>query len=209
MQSVTQVEHAAAAALTRRLSDSPGQIAVKPVALDRRLRLKQCQQPLRAGLQGQIRGGIASMKVRCTDADGWVLYVQVSVQHFRKVLVVARTVGAGDAVAGADLTTESVDVARVGPGGYYTDSAALTDKVAARTLTPGTLLSPQVLRAATLVQRNQSVRLIALAGAARIESRGVALQPGAKNDLVRVRNSASGRVVQGRVVAPGEVLVGG
>ncbi|HWY86100.1 MAG TPA: flagellar basal body P-ring formation chaperone FlgA [Gemmataceae bacterium] len=58
-----------------------------------------------------------------------------------------------------------------------------------------------------LVKSNDSVRIFANIGAARLEALGEALQDGRVGEVIRVRNVESNRVVHGRVQANGMVLV--
>lgn len=181
-------------------------IEVNAVPLDRRLRLAHCGQSLEAEPQ-RATGGVVSVRLRCSEGNGWSIYMQVRVREFREVLILERPLAEGAALKAADVRRERRDVAQLS-GGYVESLQSLAGLVAARPLAPQTVLAQRWFEPPLLVERNQQVKIVATAGDARIEGSGVALQPGAKGELVRVRNSASGRVVQGRVTAKGEIRIG-
>jgi len=73
--------------------------------------------------------------------------------------------------------------------------------------TAGALLLASALEQPQGVERGALVTLIASNATVQVKAEGVALEPGRLKERVRVR-SASGRVVEGVVEAPGQVRVG-
>jgi flagella basal body P-ring formation protein FlgA len=67
--------------------------------------------------------------------------------------------------------------------------------------------APAPVGRAVLIKARDSVKVIAIIGAARIEALGEALQDGRAGEVIGVRNVESGRTVHGRVQAGGTVLV--
>ena len=63
----------------------------------------------------------------------------------------------------------------------------------------------RLLAAAVLVKRGDAVRIRASRGGVSVEGAGEALDSGARQGLIRVRNNASGRVIQARVLDAGLV----
>lgn len=204
--SLADMERAALAA-ARAQFDANVDLELSVVPMDPRLRLARCPEQLAADPQRAV-GGVMSIRLRCNHGNSWAIYAQVRVREFREVMVLARALARGDAVTATDLRAERRDVAMLA-GDYFESIEAIRGNVAARTLSSETVLTPQMLAAPTLVERNQQIRLVAIVGGARIEGSAIALEPGAAGELVRARNRASGRVVQGRVTGPGEIRVGG
>lgn len=202
---LADLERRAEASVRAQYADN-ADVEVSAVPLDRRLRLARCEN-LQAEPQ-RAAGGVVSVRLRCSEGNGWSIYTQVRVREFRKVLVLERALAAGEAVKAADVRHERRDVAQLA-GGYLESLQELAGVVAARPLAPQTVLTPRLFEPPVLVERNQQVKLVVVIGEARIEGSGIALQPGAIGELVRVRNDSSGRVVQGRVTAAGEIHVGG
>lgn len=91
---------------------------------------------------------------------------------------------------------------------YVTDIKQVLNKVAKRTLIAGKPISLSALGEPILVNRGQSAKLVFNSGDLVITAMGVALQPGAAGDFIKIRNVDSGRVVTGTVMEDGSIQVG-
>jgi flagella basal body P-ring formation protein FlgA len=69
------------------------------------------------------------------------------------------------------------------------------------------VITPAVLQPAVVVQRGQTVRLVIEQPGISIAAAGTALADAARGDRLRVRNTSSGKVVEGTVGADGIVRV--
>jgi flagella basal body P-ring formation protein FlgA len=168
-------------------------------SLDPALRMPACGQALQAQ---QATAG--TVEVSCPD--GWRLFVPVKVRRSQAVLVLARGVAAGEAVAADALATETRDVSRIA-GAVLADPAQAVGRVARRTLTAGTVLSAGDLVAPRLVRRGDQVALVSRRGGVEVRVAGRALGDAGEDERVAVENLSSRRVLQGRVGPGGEVLV--
>ena len=79
-----------------------------------------------------------TVAVRCA-APNWTVYVPVRVRDLRKIRVLAQAVRAGDALAPAQLTVETRDVAQL-PFGYLDAEATLDELEFRRGLVAGSSL---------------------------------------------------------------------
>lgn len=183
-------------------------VAVQAGALDSRLRLPACPVSLQAFLPpGGRTIGNATVGVRCTAGKPWSLYVPVRVSVHDRVAVASRALARGQVISAADLTWREHDIARL-PFGYIADPKGAIGKVLKRAVGAGKVLTPALLSAPLMVRRGQTVTLVAGGDALAVRMAGRALMDGSRGDLVRVRNTHSDHVVQGIVVAPGQVRVG-
>jgi flagella basal body P-ring formation protein FlgA len=78
---------------------------------------------------------------------------------------------------------------------------------AARDIPAGATLLASMLTMLDEVEKGESVTAIAISGAARIETQGIATQTGSSGDLILVKNTRSGRLFKARVLGRGKVLV--
>jgi flagella basal body P-ring formation protein FlgA len=168
-------------------------------SLDPALRMPACDQALQAQ---QATAG--TVEVSCPD--GWRLFVPVKVRRSQAVLVLARGVAAGEAVAADALATETRDVSRIA-GAVLADPAQAVGRVARRMLPAGTVLSAGDLAAPRLVRRGDQVALVSRRGGVEVRVAGRALGDAGEDERVAVENLSSRRVLQGRVGPGGEVLV--
>src|SRR5690606_38046529 len=186
-------------------SVGPG-VRVEAVAVDDRLKLPACTEPLGAAAQGALRNGQGTVAVSCSGAQPWRLFVPVRTASDVGVLVVQRDVAAGERLAAADLAVVERPSGSL-PYQYFTTLEQGVGLVVRRTLPAGTVLVPAAVDSPRVVERGALVTLVAGGGAIAVRAEGVALESGGVNERVRVR-SASGRVVEGVVAASGEVHVG-
>ena len=90
-----------------------------------------------------------------------------------------------------------------------TAAAQLVGAEARRPLPAGRVLSERDLQAPRLVLRGRTVQLTYARPGLRLSVQGVAQSDGALGDLVRVVNLDSRRQLQGVVVGPDQVALGG
>lgn len=132
-----------------------------------------------------------------TPAQDFLLRATLSAD----VLVLAQPVAAGQPVGEADVQLQRRNVSQV-PDAVST----LEPGLAARTsLRAGQVLQKRLLAAAIVIKRGDPVRIRASRDGVSVEAQGEALDSGARQALIRVRNGGSGRVLQARVLDAGLV----
>ncbi|MCR9117028.1 MAG: flagellar basal body P-ring formation chaperone FlgA [bacterium] len=140
--------------------------------------------------------------------------VSVDVKVLQLVGRTTRNVKAGEAFDSTNTVWESLAVA----GGWADDLAnesQVAGQTAGRNLTTGSMIHISDLRQAPnlveekspiLVKSRDLVRVTARKGDLRVVlSAAQALQQGRLDDVIRIRNTATGKVISGRVVGPGQV----
>ena len=176
-------------------------------ALDRRLKLSQCDTPLEAFLPPGARiYGKTTVGVRCTDAKPWKIFVPVTVAVYEKVLAATRTIVRGEVLGAADLTLVSK---QVGPASqsHFRNAEQAIGFIAKRSIPAGKVLTAHMVQAPRLVQAGQEVILLATTPQLEVRMKGKALADGSRGDVIRVRNVRSKRVVEGVVTHAGVVRV--
>ncbi len=93
------------------------------------------------------------------------------------------------------------------PSSSITDPAEIIGKRAAVGIRPNSEISRGMVRNSVLVKRGKLVRIILENGPMRILSVGLAEEDGGRNDVIRVRNTSSNKMVYARVVEPSVVKV--
>lgn len=141
--------------------------------------------------------------VLCPDAGGWKYEYVLRASVSALVAVTAAPVAAGQMLTAQDVTLERRDVTTLSD--TISSAEAATGQATRRSLRAGEVLRQAQLSAPILVKRGEAVIMLARFEALEISTAGEALDAGAINALVRVRNLANGRVVRMRVIAPGTV----
>lgn len=198
---------AARAFLEEQLAAQDARTEIRLGGLDARLRLAACDRPLQGFLPpGGKLSGNTSVGVECSGTQPWKLYVQAYVGVFRTVAVASGYLGAGTVLGAENVRMEERDVTASGYG-YLTDSEQLQGMIVKQPLQDGRVIPPQAVARAKLIRRGESVVILSRSGGIEVRMEGSALMDGTEGDRIKVRNSKSRRVIEGRVEAPGLVMV--
>jgi len=133
-----------------------------------------------------------------------------SVQAFAQevVLIPNRVIYPGETIEPAALKEVKLAAGRKKPDAVATTNEELDGKVAKRTLLPGHYIPVSAIRDAWLVEQGAPVQVFFVAGTLMISATAVTLESGSAGDLVKVRNTDSGKIFSGTVMADGTVRVG-
>ncbi len=181
-------------------------ITVRP--LDPRLQFPMCQQPLQIELPNTVKdGGRVSANTKCPDdARPWSVYVTAQVDLIRDVVVLASPITRGATLGRSDLRIEPQPMRSVF-GDYYRKIEDVLGLEAKANLSEGTVVTNRHLATPDYVERGQRVLITASLGNFTVQAAGIAMNSAAREELVRVKNLNSGRLVEGIASAPGTVLV--
>jgi flagella basal body P-ring formation protein FlgA len=191
---------ARAAALQNGASD------VEAVGVDERLKLPACGDALKTEMQRVIQRGSGTVAVSCQGPEPWRLFVPVRVAEQLPVVVLRRNVQPGEVLAADDLEVRQQAAAGL-PFDYLGKAELAVGQTVRRSQPAGAVLLATALEQPQGVERGALVTLIAANATIQVKAEGVALEPGRLKERVRVR-TASGRVVEGVVEAPGLIRVG-
>ena len=144
-----------------------------------RLRMPTCSQPLQA-----TANGATSVAVRCADSPGWQVYVPVRVRQGDEA----------QAPAPAPVATAP-------------SAPAMTAATVGRRLRPARPLGDPAAAEKPAVLRGDPVTLVSRAGGMEVRVGGRAMGAAAIGGTVSVENTASRRIIRGRLVEPGVVEV--
>lgn len=127
-------------------------------------------------------------------------------QQPRMAVVPTQTIYPGEEISRARL--EMVEVTNPNlVKGYVSSIDEIDGLVTKRTLLAGRVIMSSALREKFAVTRGSSVRLVFSKGPMTITAAGSPLQDAAIGDLIRVRNTDTGVIVSGTVMADGTIHV--
>jgi flagella basal body P-ring formation protein FlgA len=196
--------------LVRALPQPDGaRLEVEALPFDARVSVVPCTRDLVAELVGKrLAGARASVRVRCTDPQNpWSVAVALRVSLYAQVLVAKRALVRGDVVDAGTTELAERDVLALGYG-HIEDPARYLGSKVTRPVQEGAALPPSAIAEPLLVERGGTVTLLARGPAIDVRAAGVALEDGAAGARVRVKNTSSGRTVDGVVDGPGVVAIG-
>ena len=182
----------------------PG-VEVSVNALDPRLKLPACAEPLQA--QAAVaRGASTSVAVRCEAPTPWTVHVAVRVRELRKVPVLTQAVMPNEIAEPRHFMLQLRDIASL-PQGHLESIDTAVGQRFRRSLPANAVPAPGDLSPPRWVRRGDAVQLVSRAGPIEVRAEGRALGDGLAGGRVRVENLRSQRVVEGVVSAPGLVEV--
>lgn len=196
----------AAESLIRAMVEAPqdGEVEIKAVPLDTRLRLAPCQQPLLSELAGKgTIGSHTTVRVACPDSEGWNIYIPVRVKTMRPVVVARHALPANTILDEGMLQTTLKD-SKLIHNHVFSDYRGIIGSKVRRHVQAG---QPILGRNLCLVCKGDAVTIIASSKNLQLKADGVALANAGNGERVSVRNSRSRRIVEARVVSVGVVEV--
>jgi flagella basal body P-ring formation protein FlgA len=194
---LNQIQQAAIAAVHAAIPQQD--VDIEPAAIDQRLNLSACVSPLATKIlgTGQIKA-TTTVEVSCSAPRPWRIYVPVRIAAYANVLITARPLVKGDVLAMVDVLPARRVISALAYG-YFERPEQVVGRTLKRSLQAGAILSPADIQQTYLVRRGQEVNLMAAQGALQVKSLGEAMGDGGLGDRIKVRNKASGRVVEGTI----------
>ena len=206
-QAVADISATAERFVYEQAAASGRDIVVTAGFLDPRLKLPHCGDALDVVLRPQAElVGRVVVGVRCTGQNPWKVYLPVYVGVMEKVFITARQLPREHIVVPGDVVAERRDVSAL-RGDYVPASADIVGSYVTRSLGTGLVLRPSALRDRILVEKGQTVVLSMHSDLVSIQVAGIAHADGAANQRIQVRNTTSGKLVEGRVLSQGVVDV--
>lgn len=181
------------------------ELSIQPV--DARLKLSPCDDALQLQHRPTNRiHGRLTMKVSCEYPSPWRIHVPIQVQAYDKVVVSVAPIAKGTQLRKADIKTEIRDVSAL-HNGYFKDAKHVVGFVTKRPVSANQVMTSIFLQPAELIDRGEKVVIQAVGGGLSIRTTGIAMEKGAFGELIRVRNSKTNKVVEGRIIGPGQIQV--
>lgn len=154
--------------------------------------------PAAARLWGRV-----SVGVRCHADQPWTRYVSTYVAVVGAYYVAARPISAGQELTLTDIQLREGDLTRL-PGSVVVDPAQLNGVIAANRIASGSPLRRELLRPVAIVQRGQSVKVLAQGAGFVVSSEGKAMTHGAAGAMIQVKMQ-NGQLLGGIVRPDGTV----
>lgn len=203
-ESVKTIRHAVSQFLNAHFAGS-NDIKFSIGRLDHRLRLTKCAQKLEVFIPDAGRMlGYTTIGLRCSQPQVWSIHVPVNISQYKNVLVSNRNLPRGHRFSSADTMVKKMDISRL-PQGFYEKTEQLTGLVLKRSILRGQQLNPGILAKARLVQRGQTITILAKTGTIAIRTKGKAMMDGREGELIKVKNTSTNKELRGIVVAKGVV----
>lgn len=185
------------------------QVAVKGAPVSMTVPVGNQGVRLEAIWRGEKRtSGQASLDLRIlVDEEPYsVVPMSYSIKHFGIAAAAGRYIAIGE-----KFSPENVEFRRVELPAAPVEAVASLDQLAGREcvrpIKPGDVISTADLRAVPVVLKDQPVGIVLRTGNLRIQMRGIAKADGFLGAMVAAENPETGKIVYGKVVAPGQLEI--
>jgi len=181
------------------------EISVLP--LDSLLKLPECTEPLEAFTTTDlIKAGRTSIGVRCNGEKKWSIFTSAVIKIYENVIVLSRPVQRGEIITRQHLAIEKKDVSKL-RGDFVTQAEQIENKQAARYIQTGAIPGLRSFIEPKLIKRGDKIIISTIQPAFSIRMSGVAMMDGSKDQLIRIKNENSGRIISATVIEAGLVSV--
>jgi flagella basal body P-ring formation protein FlgA len=141
--------------------------------------------------------------VRCDGASPWSLYVPVTISAKAAVVLIKGPVTRGTVLNAENLTVVQMPVAQLPPN-YLSDLAQVSGHELARAVNGDTYATVAMLKEKNMIQK---VIILAQSASFEVRMSGTALEDGQSGERITVKNTNSGRTVEGTVVTENVIAV--
>ena len=133
------------------------------------------------------------------------LSIHCRIEAYAKVVVARNRIKYGTILNPAELMLRTMELSRLED--YATSIDQVAGTIAKRAIRKGVAIQSSMIESAPIVRRGELVKIIINYQGLFLTATGVAKANGKKNDVIRVRNSSSNKIIHCRVQAPGLVEV--
>ncbi|WP_410498219.1 flagellar basal body P-ring formation chaperone FlgA [Chitinibacter sp. S2-10] len=192
--------------LDQALAKSPGTPSYSINKLDSRLQLEPCRRMEVGVPQGYRLMGKTMLRVKCVDGASWSLNAPAQISMLVQYIVATRPVAANQTLSDADIMLQQGDLGAL-PGTVMMESHQVVGRTLNTAIAAGQPIRKEQLRAATVIQQNQRVKVIYREAGIEIRNEGIALSNATEGAIIRVRVGGNS-IISGIAQDNGVVLVG-
>jgi len=182
-------------------------ITVQVNSLNANIKLSYCESKIDISFaKGNSLSQSNAVVLQCHSEPSWNIYVPVSVQILSKVVAADRLIASGDIITEHDLVYEEYDKNKLYDG-YFKDISDVVGLSVVRSIPAGTALTKRNVRQVAIIKRNQMVTLVLKTNGFEIDMVGVAKSDGYLNEVVKVLNPSSKKIIDAVVIGPARAQI--
>lgn len=173
----------------------PGKVTVSVGAVDQRLNLAPCPAPEAFLMPGARAWGKTTVGVRCAAPSPWTVYIQSQVSVLGSYVAAAVPLVQGQAIEDAQLAMMQGELTALPPG-IATDKVQLVGKSSSMSISAGTPLRVDMVKAKPVILQGQLVKLVTKGNGFSVSAEGKAAGSAAEGQVVAVR-TGNGQQISG------------
>ncbi|MBE8167829.1 MAG: flagellar basal body P-ring formation protein FlgA [Shewanella sp.] len=173
---------------------------------DKRFVLPKCTAPVVAKLTGAKIRRHNTVKLSCERANQdfpWQVYLSVNITVSYQVVVASKTIMGGERIGTSNTSLEFIDETSLRGGQFQSLNDVIGTRLKRRSMKGSAILKQNIC----YVCKGDDVAIFAKSKNLHIKTSGEALKDGNLQDLIRVKNLNSNKIIEARVIGIGEVEV--
>ena len=181
--------------------------SIKAGKIDSRINFQQCSQALETSSSNKKY--IAknwTVGVRCSGIPSWNIYIPVKAQLTQKMLLSETTITRGELLTTQNIKFVEHEINNQNQN-YFSNITDVIGREARRTIRPNRIINASMLQEALMVHKKEAVLIYAKNKHLQISMKGTALKNGRYNQMIKVRNNSSHKVIDAIVIDRGIVAV--
>ncbi|WP_019340575.1 flagellar basal body P-ring formation chaperone FlgA [Stutzerimonas stutzeri] len=144
------------------------------------------------------------LAISCPGTPGWSLSATAQAHVFLPAVHAEGIIDRGQTIRDSDVRLERINIAKARRG-YYNRLDEVIGMAAKRRIRAGQTITPSLLEQAMAVKRGEPVKIVASNDGIEASASGEALGDGQPGEVIRVRNTRSGKVIDAKVLEAGVV----
>ncbi|MBL4911283.1 MAG: flagellar basal body P-ring formation protein FlgA [Alteromonadaceae bacterium] len=180
-----------------------GKLQIEISTIDPRIVIKPCDQPLKITPPKTYKSRNINIKISCESIESWRVFVTAKISKVVPVVVAQRYIAKGSPLSGENLTVILKETYTI-RSEYFTTLTELMSVKATRSISKGKTITRKNI---CLVCKGEQVIIKASANNFNIQTSGIALMNGIKNQTIKVKNSRSGRVISAKIKTSTQVEI--
>ncbi len=181
--------------LTVQTAGLPGKVTVSVGAVDPRLNLAPCPAPEAFLMPGARAWGKTTVGVRCAAPSPWTVYIQSQVSVLGSYVAAAVPLVQGQSIEESQLAIMQGELTALPPG-IATDKAQLIGRTSNLSISAGTPLRLDLVKAKPVILQGQLVKLVSKGNGFSVSAEGKAAGSAAEGQVVAVR-TGNGQQISG------------
>lgn len=164
-----------------------------------------CEQTPDIIIPGQNRLLVGNFTVKAVcQKPRWSIHVKANVHIELPIIKSARTIDRDQIIQASDLTIQLVNLKHI-RGRYFTDTHKITGKMASRRINPSQIIRPNMIEQPQIIKKYDTVVIEAGRSGVTVTMTGQALESGAINESIQIKNNSSGKIVKAKILGFGRV----
>ncbi len=180
-----------------------GKLQIEISAIDPRIKIKSCDQLLKISTPKKHKSRNINVQISCDSPNSWRIFVTAKISQVIPVVVAQRYIAKGSPLSSDNLMVISKETFKI-RGEYITALDKLTGVKATKSISKGKIINR---KNTCLVCKGEQVIINANANNFNIQTSGIALMDGIKNQTIKVKNSRSGRIISAKIKSSTQVEI--